>query len=255
MSDDPRVFAEALAFIPTKYASPDPKILSKLPKPTNRNNEKGKCKECGGWHGLPAVHLDYMGHADVTLALLDVDPLWSWEPVAFDPLTGGPIIGQQGNRLVMWARLTILGKSMLGVGTCEAGKPDPEKELIGDFLRNAAMRFGIATNLWSKADSADPAGLGEGGGYGQRPGAAAKPPRQAAPPPPPADEKPVDPNAITPAQLKKLMATFNERGIVERGARLAAAVEFVGREIGSANDLTKTEAARLIDHLEKMPNG
>lgn len=255
MSDDPRVFADALAFIPTKYASPDPKILSKLPKPTNRNNEKGKCKECGGWHGLPAVHLDYMGHADVTLALLDVDPLWSWEPVAFDPLTGGPIIGQQGNRLVMWARLTVLGKPMLGVGTCEAGKADPEKELIGDFLRNAAMRFGIATNLWSKADSADPAGSGEGGGYGLRPGAAAKPPRDSAPPLPPSDEKPANPNAMSPAQLKKLMALYNEHGYVERNARLALAVTVVGREIASSNDLTKIEAARLIDHLENLPNG
>lgn len=154
-----------LAATPGRWATPDPSTLSKLPKPTSRSNDKGHCNVCGGWHGLPAVHLDYMGHADVTLALIEVDPLWTWEPVAFDPATGGPIIGLQGGRLVMWARLTVLGKTMLGVGTCESGKGDPEKELIGDFLRNAAMRFGIATKLWSKADKADPAGTDAGGGY------------------------------------------------------------------------------------------
>lgn len=166
-----------LSAIPGRYAMPEPDQLSKLPKPTNRQNEKGRCDECGGWHGLPAVHLDYMGHADVTLALLDVDPLWTWEPVAFDPTTGGPIISDQNGRLVMWARLTVLGRTVLGVGTCESGKGDPEKELIGDFLRNAAMRFGIGTKLWSKADRADPAGSGVGGGYERQ----ERPARQDAP--------------------------------------------------------------------------
>ena len=56
-------------------------------------------------------------------------------------------------------------------------------------------------------------------------------------------------------QLKKLMALFNEHGYVERNARLALAVSVVGREVASSNDLTKTEAARLIDHLENLPNG
>lgn len=154
-----------LAEIPAKYAQPDPASLAKLPKPTSRDNPKGKCDVCNGWHGLPAIHLDYMGHADITLALIDVDPTWTWEPFAMDEDQGGPKISVQGNRLVMWAYLTVLGKRMLGVGTCEVAKGDPEKELVGDFLRNAAMRYGIATKLWSKADSADPAGSAPGGGY------------------------------------------------------------------------------------------
>ena len=28
--------------------------------------------------------LDYVGHAAVTSRLLEVDPLWNWEPVAWD---------------------------------------------------------------------------------------------------------------------------------------------------------------------------
>lgn len=126
----------ALAAIPGKHAQPDPSTLATLPK--------------GG------AQLSYMGHAEVTLALIDVDPLWTWEPLAMNER--GPVINEVGKRLVMWARLTVCGKSIIGVGTCDAHKGDPEKELIGDFLRNAAMRFGIGTKLWSKAIDADPAG-------------------------------------------------------------------------------------------------
>ncbi len=136
----PTLLAEltpTLATIPDKYGNPDPSTLATLPK--------------GG------ANLSYMGHAEVTLALIDVDPLWTWEPFALDD-KGGPLITHEGNRLVMWGRLTVLGKTIVGVGTCEARKGDPEKELIGDFLRNAAMRFGIGTKLWSKATTADPAG-------------------------------------------------------------------------------------------------
>ena len=52
----------------------------------------------------------------------------------------------------MWARLTVLNKTILGVGSCKSDKPELDKELVGDFLRNAAMRFGVALNLWSKSD-------------------------------------------------------------------------------------------------------
>lgn len=153
--------------IPAKYASPDPATLAKLPKPYKKDSEKGTCKECGGYHGLPAMHLDYMGHAEVTLALIEADPDWTWEPLVVGAT--GPVITKEGTRLVMWARLTILGKSIIGVGTCGTGQGDPEKELIGDFLRNAAMRFGIGTKLWSKAIKADPAGRGSAGGYDEQP--------------------------------------------------------------------------------------
>jgi hypothetical protein len=41
---------------------------------------------------------------------------------------------------------------MLGVGSVRADKPDLDKELVGDFLRNASMRFGICLSLWSKSE-------------------------------------------------------------------------------------------------------
>lgn len=141
---------EALQLLRVPFA---PESISRLPKPTKRDNEKGKCNECGGWHGLPAVHLDYVGHADLTSRLLEVDPLWTWEPMGLTD-QGLPVITVREKIATMWIRLTIAGVTRLGVGSCETNKPDVEKELIGDALRNAAMRFGAALDLWSKSERA-----------------------------------------------------------------------------------------------------
>lgn len=114
-----------------KYGIPDPSIVGKLPR--------------GG------VTLDFVGHAEITRILIDIDPNWSWEPVAWTA-DGRPAINVVNGNAVMWGRLTVLGQTRLGVGTAKHDKPDLDKELIGDFLRNAAMRFGICLSLWSKAE-------------------------------------------------------------------------------------------------------
>lgn len=84
-------------------------------------------------------------------------------------------------------------------------------------------------------------------------GASAPPPRQQqqrqqrqAPADPPAN-----PNGITDAQRRKLQALANEKGYGERGKRLDYWTSFLGRQVETANDLTKDEAARLIDDMEK----
>lgn len=125
-----------------------PHQISKLPKPYKRDSAKGKCSECGGYHGLPAVHLDYVGHAALTDRLLDTDPEWTWEPVA-DPASHGLPVTPGG----MWIKLIVCGVSRYGYG-CADGKSggDAIKETIGDALRNAAMRFGAALDLWHKGD-------------------------------------------------------------------------------------------------------
>ncbi|PXX41127.1 MULTISPECIES: hypothetical protein [Burkholderia] len=123
--------------------------ISLLPKPYKRDSPKGKCSECGGWHGLPAVHLSYVGHAALTDRLLECDENWSWEPLALGP-DGLPLLDRDGG---MWIRLTVCGVTRLGYGDAQ-GKtgPDATKERIGDALRNAAMRFGAALDLWHKGD-------------------------------------------------------------------------------------------------------
>lgn len=126
-----------------------PHQISKLPKPKSKDSPKGRCAECGGWHGLPAVHLDYVGHAALTDRLLDADPAWTWEPLSLDP-AGLPALDPSGG---LWIRLTIKGVTRLGYGDAQ-GKSggDAMKERIGDALRNAAMRFGAALDLWHKGD-------------------------------------------------------------------------------------------------------
>lgn len=124
-------------------------MISVLPKPYKKDSPKGKCPECGGYHGLPAAHLSYVGHAALTDRLLDADPNWNWEPVAFGD-DGLPVIDRNGG---MWIRLTVCGVTRLGYGTAPGKSgPDVNKELIGDALRNAAMRFGAALDLWHKGD-------------------------------------------------------------------------------------------------------
>jgi len=142
----------------TKVGLRDPfpaEQIGKLPRSTCRQCSESqrkrcdqhtwvsRCPECHGGHSSATMHLDYVGHADVTDRLLRVDPAWTWEPMA---LTGEglPALDRAGN---LWIRLTVGGVTRIGVGD---GKN--AKECIGDALRNAAMRFGVALDLWAKGD-------------------------------------------------------------------------------------------------------
>ncbi|MBP1626911.1 MAG: hypothetical protein H6Q00_1386 [Holophagaceae bacterium] len=135
----------------------EPHQISKLPKPTKAQTDEIKadykkgirCDLCGTWHHPKVVHLDYVGHAALTDRLLDVDPCWNWEPMVFDEV-GFPRLDAFGG---MWIKLTICGMTRIGYGDAE-GKTGPSatKERIGDALRNAAMRFGAALDLWHKGD-------------------------------------------------------------------------------------------------------
>lgn len=125
-----------------------PEQIGKLPRNLNESGVKSSCRVCGGYHKPAALHLDFVGHAEVTARLLDADPCWTWEPVA-EPATKGlpTTVGS------MWIALTVAGVTRYGFGSVE-GKTggDAVKEVIGDAIRNAAMRFGVALNLWAKSD-------------------------------------------------------------------------------------------------------
>lgn len=131
-----------------------------LPKYTGKKGPDGKipksayhrCEECGGWHPFPCVHLDYVGHAGITDRLNDVDPEWNWEPLALDQ-HGLPLYDSNGG---LWIRMTVLGVTRYGYGDAQGKRgPNAVKEIIGDAIRNAAMRFGVATYLWSKSEKAE----------------------------------------------------------------------------------------------------
>jgi hypothetical protein len=136
--------------------------IERKPQPLRRGDEdRGQCREgsrysadgtyCGGYHAR-SVHLDYVGHAGITMRLNEVaTPAgWDWAPMVSTP-EGFPSMGKE-----FWITLTITDDQ--GTTVTKRGVGDQfgssSKEAIGDALRNAAMRFGVGTYLWSKSEAA-----------------------------------------------------------------------------------------------------
>ena len=93
------------------------------------------------------LQLDYVSHAWVTDRLLQVDPLWTWKPLAFTE-SGLPAFDNNGG---LWIELTVCGVTRYGYGEPQGrDKFDQTKGAIGNAIRNAAMRFGVALDLWAK---------------------------------------------------------------------------------------------------------
>lgn len=183
------------------------KVIGKLPKVTcgqcskgscGQGHKKAKCVTCGAWISEAHIHIDYIGHADTTSRLLDVDLEWDWKPKATDPdpaalkaavESGSPEIvrlvinnapprferNANGFPVGLWILLTVGGVTRPGYGSCPATQADAEKVLIGDALRNAAMRFGVATDLWAKGERADPTAENPTGASGKAERHAGKP--------------------------------------------------------------------------------
>lgn len=149
--------------------------IEKLPKTLSaRDDNKGLCSEtvpqngkggpyysadgyyCGKWHAR-AVHLDYVGHAGITMRLNAVLGVggWDFQPMATTP-EGLPILSSS----VFYGQLTIRVGSEAGGDLEEVTKWDmaanfkSPQEAYGDCLRRCAMRFGVGTYLWSKSDQA-----------------------------------------------------------------------------------------------------
>ena len=213
--------------------------ISKLPKATKAQNEavkadykKGiRCKICNGWHHPEVVHLDYVGHAALTDRLLEADPEWNWEPIAFGP-DGLPVIDRNGG---MWIKLTVCGQTRLGYGHADGKQGgDAVKEVIGDALRNAAMRFGAALDLWHKGDlhlDDDTPTADEG----QSQQGAVSPPVNL-------------PAMITDMQATNIQMLCKALGGDELQC-LIAAHQVKHKHIQSINDLTKTQAEKAINRL------
>lgn len=217
-----------------------PSAIGKLPKPYKADSPKGNCKDCGGYHGLPAVHLDYVGHAAVSDRLLTVDPEWSWEPLALDP-NGLPALTSSGN---LWIRLTVCGVTRIGVGD---GKS--HKEIIGDAIRNAAMRFGVALDLWSKEELEQAHGPAPLTPARRTPPAGITTPAPGAPTAANVSQPGDDSGQRTAAQSGALHAAFNGAGIKDKDAALAYCSLITGRRVESTQGLTKDEASRILDAL------
>jgi hypothetical protein len=215
--------------------------VGKLPKGTCRecSNSQNKrcdrhpwvygCPDCNGNHSTATVHLDYVGHAAVTDRLLTVDPLWSWEPMALGP-DGFPALDREGN---MWIRLTIHGITRLGVGDGRSAK-----ERIGDAIRNAAMRFGVALDMWTKDDLVEFKVAAEQG-------------RITVDQTVPAFAAPTDPpvRLVSKPQLAKINVELRRLQITDPKVALAFYKDVVGHDVTATKELTEPEAVQVLDAL------
>jgi len=189
-----------------------PEQIGKLPKPTKKENPKGRCKECGGWHGLPAVHLDYVGHAAVTDRLISVDPDYEFGPVL--DVNKRPVKEQDGSVLHY---LTIAGSTKY-----EWGDGPNMKEISSDAIRRCAMRFGVALDLWAKEPLA---------GH-----------EDAPEPVQPQPEKP--PLLTTKSQQQKIAITANDHGIDDH-LRYRITRRLFG--VTSSKDVPRSGVNRLLE--------
>ena len=138
----------------------DPQVVGKLPRVTCgacskkncQQHKPAKCQVCGAWISTAHIHLDYVGHAEVTDRLLSADPAWNWEPLAWTEDGMPKFTKGASGEMEFWIKLTVCGITRLGVGSVAGNAFDAEKQLIGDALRNAAMRFGVALDLWAKEE-------------------------------------------------------------------------------------------------------
>lgn len=232
-----------------------PEAISKLPKGKEDKSRRAKCRICSGYHDPSMFHLDYVGHAALTDRLLNVDPTWTWQPMALDE-HGAPMLDRnaQGDPVGLWIYLTVAGMTRPGYGSVEPGKPEAIKELIGDALRNAGMRFGMALELWHKgelpshdedhASSAPPASV--------PPAVEAEEPAAGEP------SAPGDSPAATPSKKRKsptraaLNKAFHTKlgniGIdYEAEARHALIKAYDGRTL---SELTDDELRKLLDRID-----
>lgn len=226
--------------------------IGKLPKESKaqreereKNLDKGiRCPICGGWHHKNAVHLDYVGHAAATDRLLDSDPMWNWEPVAWSD--EGPKFDNIGG---LWIKLTVCGVTRLGYGNADkkpgADMGSREKEVIGDAIRNAAMRFGAGLEMWHKGDlhvDGTDDGRGDDGGspFDGHPADVRE--RQDSPtPPPPTTTGGVQ--SFDKATFDKEFPTW--KAAVEGGKKTVAQVLAMVQSKGTLNPVQKAKIEAL----------
>ena len=208
--DEPN--AEKLRLVLDKYAVPDPKIVGKLP----RGN----------------IQLDYVGHAEITRILTEIDPLWKLEPLKIDD-DGLPAYRIENGMAHMMGALTLLGHTRLGVGSAPHNKQDLLKELWSDLIRNCSMRFGIALKLWSKEEW--------GGDTAPAPAPKKNAPAKKAPEPAPvADSEKVDEDTMSRFIAACAGAKLDPQKVAEHA------------EVADINNVTLADLDRLRESFKEL---
>ena len=230
-----------------------PEVIGKLPrvtcadcrdrKVTCQKHSKKSCHVCGNYISEAHIHLDYIGHAEATDRLLSVDPEWSWEPFSLD---GGPALRQSlnGREMNLWIALTVCGITRYGVGSVENTEKtfDAEKQLIGDAIRNAAMRFGMALELWAKTDlesTLDDPAEEPAAPEGTKPAKAAA---KRVQPPAQAKARPTSP-------VEELRATAKAKGYNAADVLFIDIETVTGEKVTALEDLSPEGVEQFLAHL------
>lgn len=188
------------------------------------------------------VSLSYVGHANTTARLLNVDPEWTWRPFTATELADLP---EYMRGVGLWIHLTIAGVTRPGFGDPGNSKGgNAVKEAIGDAIRNAAMRFGVALDLWARGDTEHSALVRDVTEVDK-----AKVSRTRAKDT--GSEWDADPNMASPGQVKAIYTLARERGAVDKDKIKQAAAVVLGLQgITSMNDLTRAQASIVINSLK-----
>jgi len=141
----------------------------------------------------------------------------------------------------LWIRLTVLGVTRPGVG--EGKNP---KERIGNAIRNAAMRFGVALDLWAK-EELESAKVGI---HDEESNSQVSPDPVTGEVPIPEDEvRLIDRGQLI--ELKKLEHQLGVDGDDNRPKRLDFYEWAIRRRVSTSKDLTQAEAIEVIVQLGK----
>ena len=208
-------------------------------------------KELIGQMNRGGTTLDFLGHGNATRALIESDPLWAWRPMAYDE-DGLPKfdLDKNGEPCGLWIVLTLHGKSLPGYGSVEGRKSEKVKELIGDAIRNAAMRFGLALALWIKDDELGFKNAGAETVNVSRPDKGRDGSGKATPPPSP--DAPVSDIQVV-AAIKEVAARNKALGRSDSELRSLAS-EALGRPVKNRSDIRTHEDVekiqRELDRLE-----
>ena len=186
---------------------------------------------------------DYVDHGHVTVRLLQVDPEWTWEPLATDA-NGVPLLVPVDGMSYLWGRMTGLGVSRIEVGSVQSGKQEELKEAVSDFIKRAAMRFGVGLHLWMGEDVPNKKkSKAAGSASGSRRSTANSPSK-------PSTTGPAATSEVTPEDLLELASRAGEVGVEGEDLR-AVAAKALGRSIEKSSDIkTHEEIEKVMKALD-----
>jgi hypothetical protein len=159
---------------------------------------------------------------------------------------GLPVLDDSGN---LWIVLHVAGTHRIGVGDGVS-----MKEKIGDAIRNAAMRMGVALDLWAKETPVWDQDTPKLKAVRSKPTAPIVDEWSTPEQPPTAVHPPVSPvggaPGITTGQVKLVNVLAVGAGITDRALLHEGISKLVGRDVDSVKKLTKHEAAQVIESLQ-----